>query len=122
VAPDFSLLGRPDIFVAGQMTGVEGYVESMASGLVTAWHLIARVRGASWSPLPRTTILGALLEGYLFDKTSSRFSPMNANFGLLPGLKTRIRNRQERKQALGLRSAREMADWVGCARSIVSGP
>ncbi|MFH2050886.1 MAG: methylenetetrahydrofolate--tRNA-(uracil(54)-C(5))-methyltransferase (FADH(2)-oxidizing) TrmFO [bacterium] len=111
---DFSLKGRPDVFVAGQITGVEGYVESIASGLVTALHVLARIRGLVLPPLPAASMLGSLLHGFLFDATSDRFSPMNANFGLLPDLAERLRGKKERKAAKATRALSALADWPGC--------
>ncbi len=111
-APDFSLLGRPDVLVAGQMTGVEGYVESIASGLYTAWQAAARRRGLPLPPLPRATILGSLLGGFLFDRTTERLTPMNANFGLLPDLPEPVRDKRERKLARAEVSRRELAAWL----------
>ena len=111
--PDFSLSGRPDVLVAGQMTGVEGYVESIASGLFTAWQAAARLRGLVLPPLPAATILGSLLGGFLFDRTSERLTPMNANFGLLPDLPELVRDKRERKLARGDLSRRELEGWLG---------
>ncbi|PID79246.1 methylenetetrahydrofolate--tRNA-(uracil(54)-C(5))-methyltransferase (FADH(2)-oxidizing) TrmFO, partial [bacterium DOLZORAL124_64_63] len=118
LAADFSLPARPDVFLAGQITGVEGYVESMASGLVTALRAVARLRGLPWTPLPREALLGALLEGFLFDRTSGRLSPMNANFGLLPDLERRVRGKKERKEAKARRAVEAMAEW-GRASSLI---
>jgi methylenetetrahydrofolate--tRNA-(uracil-5-)-methyltransferase len=112
-APDFSLPGRPDVFVAGQITGVEGYVESIASGLFTSWQVAARLRGLALPPLPATTICGSLLGGFLFDTTAARLSPMNANFGLLPDLSPAVRGKHERKLAHAARAERELAAWLG---------
>lgn len=111
-APDFSLLARPDVLVAGQMTGVEGYVESIASGLYTAWLAAARLRGLSLPPLPGTTICGSLLGGFLFDTTTARLTPMNANFGLLPDLPEHVRAKRDRKLARGELAGRDMAAWL----------
>ncbi|MGD9548697.1 MAG: methylenetetrahydrofolate--tRNA-(uracil(54)-C(5))-methyltransferase (FADH(2)-oxidizing) TrmFO [Candidatus Krumholzibacteriia bacterium] len=111
---DFSLRGRPDVFVAGQITGVEGYVESIASGLVTALHVLARIRGKVLPPLPAASMLGSLLHGFLFDATSARFTPMNANFGLLPDLAERVKGKQERKAAKAARALTALGDWPGC--------
>lgn len=111
-AADFSLLERPDVLVAGQVTGVEGYVESIASGLFSAWQAAARLRGLSLPPLPPATILGSLLGGFLFDLTTSRLTPMNANFGLLPDLPSLVRDKRERKLARGDLSRRELANWL----------
>jgi len=110
LAADFSLHERPDVFVAGQITGVEGYVESMASGLVTAWHLAHRLGKAPALTLPPETILGGLFRGFLFDTTSARFSPMNANFGLLPDLTHKVRGKRERKAAKAERALQALQD------------
>ncbi|MCP4572124.1 MAG: methylenetetrahydrofolate--tRNA-(uracil(54)-C(5))-methyltransferase (FADH(2)-oxidizing) TrmFO [bacterium] len=111
LARDFSLAARGDVFVAGQMTGVEGYVESVASGLLTAWHVAARLAGRILAPLPATSMLGALLGGFLFDTTAGRFSPMNANFGLVPDLPGRVRGKRERKLAKAARARTALAAW-----------
>jgi methylenetetrahydrofolate--tRNA-(uracil-5-)-methyltransferase len=109
---DFSLPNRPDIFIAGQMTGVEGYVESIASGLLTAWKIVAR-RGPDPLPtLPRTTLMGSLFSHFLFDQTSDRFSPMNANFGLLPDLGCKVKGKKERKEAKAQRAIVAMQEWI----------
>ncbi len=94
---DFSLHDHPGLMFAGQITGVEGYVESIASGMTTAWRLAARLLGTPIPRWPRETLLGALLDGFLFDATSPRFSPMNVNFGLLPPLESPPRGRRARR-------------------------
>lgn len=109
---DFSLIGRPDVFVAGQMAGVEGYVESIASGLLTAWRLAARLRDKTWLPLPRESLLGGLLEGHLFDHTTPRFTPMNVNFGLLPPPAGRIKGKKLRKEAQAAAALTALRKWV----------
>lgn len=113
--PDWSLAARPDIHVAGQITGVEGYVESMASGLVTALAVATGRGGREWPPLPAETMLGGLLGGFLFDRTAERFSPMNANFGLLPDLPRKVRGKRERKLAKAERALASIETW---ARSV----
>lgn len=109
---DFSLAGRPDVLVAGQMTGVEGYVESMASGLLTAWHAAARLQGRTLAPLPPESILGALLGGFLFDTTARPFSPMNANFGLVPDLPEKVPGKQARKEGKAARALEALTRWL----------
>jgi methylenetetrahydrofolate--tRNA-(uracil-5-)-methyltransferase len=111
-APDFSLKARPDVLVAGQMTGVEGYVESIASGLFTAWQAAARLRGINLPSLPLTTICGSLLGNFLFDVTTDRLTPMNANFGLLPDLPELVRGKRDRKLARGELARRDLAAWL----------
>lgn len=120
---DFSLKERPDIFLAGQMTGVEGYVESIASGLLTAWSAAARLQGCETGPLPATTMVGGLFGGFLFDTTGDRFSPMNANFGLLPPLAERIRAKKDRKEAIARRAESALEDWLDtdAARGLLAG-
>ncbi|HOX26400.1 MAG TPA: methylenetetrahydrofolate--tRNA-(uracil(54)-C(5))-methyltransferase (FADH(2)-oxidizing) TrmFO [Candidatus Krumholzibacteria bacterium] len=97
--PDFALRAEPAVRLAGQITGVEGYVESIAGGLVTAWHLDAALAGRRLPPWPYTTIIGALHHGFLFDDTAPRLAPMNANFGLLPELDQPVKGKRERKLA-----------------------
>ncbi len=110
---DFSLKGRSDVFLAGQITGVEGYVESIASGLVTALHVLARIREQVLPPLPADSMLGSLLHGFLFDTTAGGFSPMNANFGLLPDLAERHQGKKDRKAAKARRALAALESWPG---------
>jgi len=109
---DFRLLGRDDVFIAGQMTGVEGYVESIASGLFTAWQVAARCSGRTLPGLPLESMLGSLLRNYLFDTTTPRLTPMNANFGILPDLPERVRGKRERKLAKAERAVGELGAWL----------
>jgi methylenetetrahydrofolate--tRNA-(uracil-5-)-methyltransferase len=109
---DFSLANRSDVFLAGQMTGVEGYVESIASGLLTAWNVFCRLEGRQLPTLPEESILGSLLGGYLFDTTASPFTPMNANFGLVPDLSMKVRGKHERKLAKAERAVSALTGWL----------
>ncbi len=109
---NFSFPNRKDVFVAGQMTGVEGYVESIASGMVSAKHIIASQQNRIIPFLPRATIIGSLLHSFLFDTTSSRFSPMNANFGLVPDLKQKVRGKRFRKAAKWDRAIDALDQWI----------
>ncbi len=115
LARNFALRAAPSVRLAGQITGVEGYVESLAGGLVTAWHLTADLREEELPPWPYTTILGGLHHGFLFDDTSARLSPMNANFGLLPELDERIRDKRERKLALRARGLGDLEAFLAMA-------
>lgn len=108
---DFSLRGRPDVCIAGQITGVEGYVESMTSGLVTAWKLASRIHGIDIPGLPLECLTGSLLRDFLFDQTTDRFSPMNVNFGLLPDLTGRKLGKRERKLAKSERALTALDLW-----------
>ncbi len=110
-ARDYSLRERPDVWVAGQITGVEGYVESMLSGLVTAWKMAARIHGLELPGLPLESMTGSLLRDFLFDQTTDRFSPMNVNFGLLPDLTGRRLGKRERKLAKSERALASLSRW-----------
>ncbi|MCK9996501.1 MAG: methylenetetrahydrofolate--tRNA-(uracil(54)-C(5))-methyltransferase (FADH(2)-oxidizing) TrmFO [Candidatus Krumholzibacteria bacterium] len=109
---DFSLKDRPDVWIAGQITGVEGYVESMTSGLVTAWRLAARIHDIELPGLPLESMTGALLRNFLFDKTTEKLTPMNVNFGLVPDLVTPTRGKRERKIAKSERAVAALAEWL----------
>jgi len=99
---NFALKGRPLLRFAGQMTGVEGYVESAASGLVAGLNLGRALRGLPEIDFPAETLLGAL-EAHVRTKTRD-FQPMNANFGILSPLDQRVRGKKNRYEALAGRS------------------
>lgn len=104
---DFSAKKRPDLFFAGQLTGVEGYMESAASGIMAGINLYRRLSGLDTITLPRETIIGALSR-YISDPDISDFQPMGASFGLLPPLETHIRDKKERYTALAERSLEQI--------------
>ena len=83
--------GREDIFLAGQMTGVEGYVESTAMGLASAIFMTALIRGLPMPEFPKTTAIGSLLN-YLKTAMPKTFQPMNVNLGIFPKLEGKQRN------------------------------
>ncbi len=87
---DYSVRSRPSLFFAGQMTGVEGYVESTASGLVAGLSAAARALGITLPELPRAMMLGAMAL-YISDPTVSSFQPMNANFGIIEPFEKKIK-------------------------------
>ena len=103
--------GDKGLFVAGQLIGVEGYLESMVSGLLAGMNAARLVHGLEPVTPPGDTMLGALLS-YITSAAPSRFQPMNANFGLLPPLDTRVRDRRERHAALARRSREAMEAWI----------
>ena len=80
---DLSLKAAPDCFIAGQLCGVEGYVESAATGIVAAINASRRIEGKEYVPVPENTVLGALLS-YLRHASGKYFAPMNANWALFP--------------------------------------
>jgi len=101
--------GRAGLFFAGQITGVEGYVESIASGLVAAVSAARRDAGKDPRPFPRESMIGALMER-ITTPGPDRAQPMNANFGLLPEVAVRRkRDRKERKAEVALDALRDFA-------------
>lgn len=106
----YSRLKRfPNVFIAGQLSGVEGYVESIASGLMAGINVSRVLGGKEPLTLPPTTIMGALF-GYLCTPNAD-FQPMNANFGVLPPLQTHIRDKAKRKEEYCDRSLRDLAEF-----------
>jgi methylenetetrahydrofolate--tRNA-(uracil-5-)-methyltransferase len=97
--PTFQTRRRDELFFAGQISGVEGYTESAASGLLAGINAAALARGGEPKVPPRTTALGALAF-YIAHSNPASYQPTNIAFGLLPTLERPIRNRRERKQAL----------------------
>ena len=106
---DFSLKCRPQTFFAGQITGVEGYVESAASGLLAAIHMHAVLCGKQPVVPKNVCMLGALSAHV--STPNPQFTPMNANFGILPALPERIRDKKARYAALASRSLEYIAEY-----------
>jgi methylenetetrahydrofolate--tRNA-(uracil-5-)-methyltransferase len=106
------LKAAPHLRFAGQITGCEGYVESAAVGLVAGLMTAAELAGRDWTPLPRSTALGALLAHITGDAEADSYQPMNVNFGLFPPLDEAVR-KKEKKPALTDRAKRELAAWLG---------
>jgi methylenetetrahydrofolate--tRNA-(uracil-5-)-methyltransferase len=101
---------EPGLLFAGQLTGVEGYTESIASGLVAAINLQRFLTGQSSALPPPVTMLGGLYR-YLSDANPETFQPMNANFGLLDPLPVRTRGRRARRNAHAARAVESMRSW-----------
>lgn len=97
--PDLSLKDRHDVWVAGQLSGVEGYAECIAHGM-----LIARIIAGEIESLPPETILGQIWRRLLTDPPKSTFSPVNANFGILPGLDDNVRGKKLKREMLSKRA------------------
>ena len=93
---------NPDLYFAGQITGVEGYMESAGSGLVAGLNLVRAVQGKPPLHLPRETMLGALA-AHVSDSYNEKFQPMGANMGILPELPERIRDKKAKYMALAQR-------------------
>jgi len=105
--PDLSLKTHPEVYVAGQLSGVEGYVECIASGLLTALIVDEHL-----PLLPAETILGQLWR-HLITPGNARFQPMNANFGILPALENEPREKKAKKLMYSGRSQQALEQWLG---------
>lgn len=99
---DFSLKTNPQVFFAGQITGVEGYVESAASGLLAAVHMYEKLQGRAPKIPDNTTVLGAL-SAHISGSTEN-FQPMNANFGILKPAEKLIKDKKQRYAYLARRA------------------
>lgn len=106
----FAFKNQKNLYFAGQMTGVEGYVESIMSGLVASLNLYAELNGFDKFLAPSTTIIGALQRHISTENID--FQPMNANFGVLPALDNHIRDKKERKIAYFERSINDLKKYV----------
>ena len=105
--PTLQWRNRPDLFFAGQITGVEGYVGNAATGLLAGINAARLLRGQTPITLPPTTMLGALCH-YITHADPKDFQPMKANFGLLPPLEQKIRHKSERYQAYVTRALHDL--------------
>ena len=81
--PDLSLKSKPSCYIAGQLSGVEGYVESAVTGIIAAANMARKLEGKEYLPVPENCVTGALLS-YLQGASGKYFPPMNANWALLP--------------------------------------
>lgn len=97
----------PNVFFAGQITGVEGYMESAASGIMAGKNAVRLAQNEKPLVLLQTTMIGALA-GYISDESVADFQPMGANFGVLPPIEPKIRDKKERYAALAQRSLAEI--------------
>lgn len=105
--PSFALRERDNLFFAGQITGVEGYMESASSGILAGINAVRHIRGEQPLVLPETTMMGALSH-YISDESVTNFQPMGANFGVLPPIEPKIRDKKLRYQALSERALGEL--------------
>lgn len=104
---DFSLRSNENIYFAGQITGVEGYMESASSGLLAGLNAVRKANGEPPLLLCENTMLGALTD-YISDPSVKNFQPMGANFGILPPIEPKIRDKKERYAALSKRALDEL--------------
>lgn len=108
--PTYQFVHRDDLFFAGQMTGVEGYVESAQSGMVAGMNMARLLQGKQMLVFPRETVMGALAY-YITHGSEDDFQPMKANFGILPDFEMRIK-KKERKEAYASRAIQTMEEFI----------
>jgi methylenetetrahydrofolate--tRNA-(uracil-5-)-methyltransferase len=113
--PTMAFRHGPGLFFAGQITGIEGYVGSIGSGWIAGVNAGRLVRGQDPLILPRTTMLGALSH-YISRAEPEGFQPMKANFGLMPPLEPRVRNKRKRYQAYAVRAMKDLEDQMSNLR------
>jgi len=110
LSPTLQMKGHPHVLFAGQICGVEGYVESIATGLTAGINAAALETGGEPAPPPRATAFGSLVH-YITQAESKNFQPANITFDLLPALETRVRDRKERHRQQCERALREFDGW-----------
>jgi methylenetetrahydrofolate--tRNA-(uracil-5-)-methyltransferase len=104
--PTLQFRGRDDLFFAGQITGVEGYMGNVATGLLAGINMARHLAGSTPITLPNTTMLGALCH-YITHAEAKDFQPMKANFGILPPLEPHVKNKRLRYQGYVTRALAE---------------
>lgn len=111
LSPDYSLRENRKLFFAGQITGVEGYMESASSGILAGINACRVLNDEATLVLPKETMIGSLA-GYISDNTIEKFQPMGANLGILPALEKRPRDKKERAAAYAERSLRFLDKFI----------
>lgn len=106
---DYSLLKYPKVFFAGQITGVEGYVESASSGLVAGINAARKILGKESVVFPPSMCTGALIK-YITDRENRKFQPMNANFGIIEWERIKIKNKKERYEYISSLALKALED------------
>ena len=109
--PTYQFKGRDDLFFAGQLTGVEGYIESAASGLVAGLNAARLLRGEPLLVFPRETAIGALAH-YITTADPKHFAPMNINFGLLLPLERKVRPKEMRHRLMVARALKTLDEFI----------
>ena len=107
---ELELKSRPETYFAGQITGVEGYVESASMGLLASLSAVAKITQSDYKAPPKGTALGALIN-YLTTSNKKNFQPMNINFGLFWTQEMKIKNKQERNQKIALNALDQIKSW-----------
>ncbi len=113
----YQVAAQPRLMFAGQMTGVEGYVESTASGFLAAIELANRLQGNAPVDFPVETAIGALAN-YISDQSVANFQPMNINFGIIPQLGYRVKGKRNKNAALSQRGLDKLAEIWGQSQTV----
>ncbi len=111
LGPDFQVKDRPGLYFAGQIVGVEGYVESCAMGAMAGLSGAQQIKNQRFDLPPKDTAIGALLK-HVLEKGKGTFQPMNINFGLFTGKETSIRDKKLRNQAIVQRALDIQKEWI----------
>ncbi len=111
LSPHLSARDDDRLLFAGQLVGVEGYTESLACGLLCGINLARILGGAEPLLPPENTMLGSLMR-YVHGADPKKFQPMNANFGLLPPLPNKVRDKRKKREALATRALEAMAEFA----------
>ncbi|MFF2908548.1 FADH(2)-oxidizing methylenetetrahydrofolate--tRNA-(uracil(54)-C(5))-methyltransferase TrmFO [Paenibacillus sp. NPDC057934] len=109
--PTYQMKGHERLYFAGQMTGVEGYVESAASGMIAGINAARAAKGQEGLIFPGDSVLGSM-PAYITSADPEHFQPMNANFGLLPKPEKKIRNKKEKNELLAHRALDSLAEYA----------
>lgn len=117
LSADYSLMKSPDIFFAGQMTGVEGYIESTSSGWLAGVNAARRALGLEPAVPEKKTVIGALA-GYVSDRTVTNFQPMNANFGIVDPLGYRVKGGKTAKNEALAKRALDCIDTFAASLAV----
>jgi methylenetetrahydrofolate--tRNA-(uracil-5-)-methyltransferase len=111
MTPTLQVRRRPTAFIAGQLVGVEGYVESSAMGLLAGINAARLAAGAETITPPPTTAMGSLIR-YITGTSPKHFQPMNINFGLFPPVTTTVRDKQIKRKEIALRALEDLTRWM----------
>jgi methylenetetrahydrofolate--tRNA-(uracil-5-)-methyltransferase len=117
----FALPDNPRVRFAGQVTGTEGYTEAIGSGLLAALNAYAQVTGTAPVVLPASSVFGALVH-YATSTTNGDYQPMHVNYGIMPPLPTRVKNKRERYAAYAQRAQEALRDFIAARPDLMFQP
>lgn len=119
--PTMQLKNHPQIFIAGQLSGVEGYTESIAAGLMASLNVSECIKGKQPLSLPLDTMMGALF-GYITRPEAKNFQPINSNWGILPSIEPRIKDKAKRNQQLAERAQKSLTQFISSQNEAIAQP